>query len=102
MAKKKTPPQENIEFFYFWKDHCAPCKAARPLVERIATEHQLTVTYLDVRSPEGEQYIGPFNLLAVPTLVVAKGGKPVASLTGGDLQGFEKLTKKLLKFAEDS
>lgn len=97
---KKTPPPPVLEFYYFWKDHCAPCKAARPLIEQIAAEHQLPVTYLDVRSTEGERYIGPFNLMAVPTLVVVKDGKPVASLMGGDLQSMDKLTKKLLKFAE--
>lgn len=92
---KKTTPKQSYELFYFWKEHCAPCKVARPIVERVATEHQYPVQYLDARSPEGEQYIIPFGLMAVPTLVVVVGSKPVARITGPDLQKPERLAKLL-------
>lgn len=98
---KKTAPLENIAMFYFWKDHCAPCKAARPIVERLAAEHRWPVNYLDVRSEEGESYITPFNLLAVPTLVVTIGGKLALSLSGPELQSADKLQKRVQKVLED-
>lgn len=91
---KRTPP---FELYYFWKDHCAPCKAARPVVERLAAEHQWPVTYLDVRSDEGERYITPFNLMAVPSLVVVVEGRKAATITGPELQNDQKLYKAVIK-----
>lgn len=97
---KKIPPLENIQMFYFWKDQCAPCKAARPIVERLAAEHRWPVTYLDVRSEEGEPYIIPFNLLSVPTLAVTIGGKIALTLSGPELQAADKLQKRVQKVLE--
>lgn len=93
MAKQTS----DIQLYYFWKDHCAPCKVARPIVEHLAKVLELNVTYLDVRSEEGERYITPFNLLAVPSLVIVKDGKLVVTLTGPDLQNEQKLSKVLSK-----
>jgi thioredoxin 1 len=86
-----------MELYYFWKDHCAPCKAAKPVVEQVAKELDIPVKWLDVRSPEGEPYIIPFNLLAVPTLVLVKDKRKVLDITGPDLQNAAKLTKRLDK-----
>jgi thiol-disulfide isomerase/thioredoxin len=95
MAKSKTPP---VELYYFWKEHCAPCKAAHPIVERVAAEQKWPVTYLDVRSEEGEQYITPFNLMAVPSLVVLVGGRKVTTITGPELQNDQKILKAVTKY----
>lgn len=100
MAKKTKTPV--YELYYFTKEHCAPCKVARPIVERVAAALPLPMTALDVRSPEGEPYISAFNLLAVPTLVLLLDGKKVTSLSGADLQSAEKLTKHLTKHLEPS
>jgi thiol-disulfide isomerase/thioredoxin len=86
-----------IELYYFWKEHCAPCKAARPLIERVAADLKLTLHALDVRSTEGEAYITPWNLLAVPTLVIAQDGRKITAVTGAELQSADKLHKQLTK-----
>jgi thioredoxin 2 len=84
-----------MELLYFWKEHCAPCKAAKPIVEQVAKDLQVTVRYLNVREPEGERFIIPLGLMTVPTLVAVKDGKKVFDVTGNDLQNAAKLTRQL-------
>jgi thiol-disulfide isomerase/thioredoxin len=86
-----------MELLYFWKENCAPCKAAKPVVEQVAKDLNVTVSWLNVREPTGEAYITPFNLMAVPTLVVVKDKHKVADITGGDLQNATKLARQLDK-----
>jgi thiol-disulfide isomerase/thioredoxin len=86
-----------MELYYFWKHHCAPCAAAKPIVEKTAKELGVPVNWLDVRSPEGEAYIIPWNLMTVPTLVVVKDKHKIADVTGAELQNAPKLAKQLEK-----
>jgi thiol-disulfide isomerase/thioredoxin len=84
-----------MELLYFWKDHCAPCKAAKPIVEQVAKDLNLKVSWLNVREPEGERFITPLGLMTVPTLVALKDGKKVFDVSGADLQNGAKLKKRL-------
>lgn len=84
-----------MTLYYFWKAACAPCAAAKPIVEQVAKDLDIPVRWLDVRSPEGEAYIAPFNLMTVPTLVLVQDKHKVLDITGADLQNAAKLTKRI-------
>lgn len=90
-----------MQLFYFWKDHCAPCAAAKPIVEQVTTQLGLPVRWLNARAPEAGDLILGFGVMAVPTLVVVKDKKKVAALVGADLQNAGKLTKQLEKLQAD-
>lgn len=94
-----TNPGEDshMELYYFWKEHCAPCKAAKPIVEQVANSMQLPVQWLNVREPEGERLITPFGLMTVPTLVLVKDKHKIGEASGAELQNVEKLKKRLEK-----
>ena len=68
----------------FWADWCQPCKAIAPVLEQVATEHsdQLRVAKMDIQAnPATPQR---FQVMAIPTLILFKGGRPVMQLTGAN------------------
>lgn len=68
-----------LDFTATW---CGPCKALKPLIEKVAQSHagQLKVLQLDIdESPETPSR---FNIRGVPTVIVFKGGKEVARQVG--------------------
>ena len=66
----------------FWATWCAPCKAIAPIVEDVAAEYsgRLTVGTLNVEDhPEPSTR---HHVLALPTLLLFKGGEEVERITG--------------------
>lgn len=94
MSKKKSP---EYKLMLFTKDNCAPCKAAKPQVERAATALDLELQLLDVFSEEGERLLLPFNIMSVPTLVATRDGKKWHEFTGAKDLTEKHLTEKLPK-----
>lgn len=66
----------------FWAEWCGPCKMIAPIVDQIAQQYdgKLRVGKMDVDSygeiPES------FGIRGIPTLILFKGGKPVAQIVG--------------------
>ena len=81
----------------FWATWCAPCKAIAPHVEALANEYagKLKVGKLDIdNSPN---VAGQFGVRSIPTLILFKGGKPVAQIVGAVPKAkLEEMVKKHL------
>jgi len=66
----------------FYADWCGPCKMMAPILDDIARERtgELLVAKLDTdRSPEVARQ---FGIQGIPTLILFRGGEPVARQTG--------------------
>ncbi len=66
----------------FYADWCGPCKMMAPILDDIARERtgELLVAKLDTdRSPEVARR---FGIQGIPTLILFRGGEPVARQTG--------------------
>lgn len=66
----------------FWAPWCAPCRAVSALAADLAQRHagRLTVATVDV---DAEPRIAARNeILAVPTLILFAGGRPVERMDG--------------------
>lgn len=81
----------------FWATWCAPCRAIAPHVESLANEYagKLKVGKLDIdNSPN---VAGQFGVRSIPTLILFKGGKPVAQIVGAVPKAkLEEMVKKHL------
>ena len=66
----------------FWAEWCGPCKAIGPALEEIAGEYAGKLTVAKVNIDENPQTPTDYNVRGIPTLVMFKDGKPVATKVG--------------------
>ena len=68
-----------VDFGATW---CGPCKQLAPIVEQIAHDYEgkLKVAYVDV--DKASETAMKYGIMAVPTVVLVKGGKVAEQLTG--------------------
>jgi thioredoxin 1 len=68
-----------VDFFGTW---CQPCKMMAPAVDRLAEVLLGRVEVVKVDIEEGHKAASKFGVRSVPTFIVFKQGKPVASRSG--------------------
>lgn len=80
----------------FWADWCQPCKMLSPIVDQIATDYagKLVVAKLD--ADQYQEIVIKYGVMGIPTLILFKGGEPVARVTG--FQQKDKIVSKLLPY----
>ena len=66
----------------FWADWCLPCKMIAPVIEEIANESAGKFKVAKVNVDEAQQLASQYSVMAIPTLVVFKGGKIVDQMVG--------------------
>ena len=57
-----------MKVLYFTADWCMPCKAFRPIVERISKDLGVTVNYMNVEKEEAS--VKQHSISSVPTLII--------------------------------
>lgn len=77
----------------FWAEWCGPCKMIAPIVDEIATEAngKLLVGKLD--ADQYQDILMRYGIMGIPTLILFKGGEPVARITG--FQSKDKIMDKI-------
>ena len=66
----------------FWASWCGPCRMVSPIVDEIAEESPAGVKVCKVNVDEKPELAQQFQVMSIPTLLVMKDGKPVASSVG--------------------
>jgi thioredoxin 1 len=79
-----------VDFTATW---CGPCRLMAPIVEQLAQEFADTVTVAKLDIDQNGALAGKYGVMAVPTLIVFKGGEPAVRQVG--LTSKEALAAKL-------
>jgi thioredoxin 1 len=72
-----------VDFFAEW---CGPCKAMAPALDAVATEMKGTVKVAKLDVDHNPAISQKFRIQAMPTLMIFKGGKPIAQHVGALVQ----------------
>lgn len=90
VMKSKLPVL--VDFYATW---CGPCQMQGPIVEELAGEYQGKVAIGKLDVDEAGETAGKYQILSIPTIMIFKGGEPVAKLVG--FQSKDKLKEELDK-----
>ena len=66
----------------FWAPWCGPCKSIAPVLEDVAKELTGKVRIVKMNVDEFSKTPASYNVMAIPSLILFKGGKVVDRVTG--------------------
>jgi thioredoxin 1 len=66
----------------FWAEWCGPCKGLAPTIDAIAIEFSNKIKVVKVNVDENGKTASGYNIRGIPTLMLFKDGKIVATKTG--------------------
>lgn len=66
----------------FWASWCGPCRMLAPIIEVAAKEFSNKVKVVKVNVDENSKTALDYNIRGIPTLILFKDGKIVATKTG--------------------
>ncbi|MGQ9573241.1 MAG: thioredoxin [Dehalococcoidia bacterium] len=66
----------------FWAPWCGPCRMVEPIVEELAQEYVNKVKFLRMNTDDNFNTPAQYGIRAIPTLLLFKGGRPVAQAIG--------------------
>lgn len=66
----------------YWAPWCGPCRAAKPILEAIAREHEGRMKVAEVNVDEQRWLALQAGVRSIPFLVLYRDGQPVASSVG--------------------
>ena len=68
-----------VDFFAEW---CGPCKMIAPLVEEMASEYAAQMKFVKMDTDESPATAQRYEDKGIPTLLIFKGGQPIARSVG--------------------
>ncbi len=66
----------------FWAEWCGPCRQLSPILEEISTELGDKVTVAKINIDQNADTPSKFGVRGIPTMILFKDGKPVATKVG--------------------
>jgi thioredoxin 1 len=66
----------------FWAPWCGPCLMIAPVVEELAETHKGKLKVVKMNVDENGQTPQIYGIMAIPTMILFKGGEPKEKLVG--------------------
>lgn len=66
----------------FWATWCAPCRATKPILEKLAAEYNGRIVFLPIDADQSREVLDQFKIIGIPTVMALRGGEVVARMTG--------------------
>jgi thioredoxin 1 len=66
----------------FWAPWCGPCRVIAPVIDELATQTKDRFRVAKMNIDDSPNTPSKYNVSAIPTLLIFKGGEPVQRFTG--------------------
>ena len=66
----------------FWAPWCQPCLVIAPILDELAEEYSGRVSIVRVDVDQNPKSAARYSLMAIPTLLIFKNGKPITNIVG--------------------
>jgi thioredoxin 1 len=66
----------------YWAEWCGPCKMIAPMLEETAASYSGRLSLAKVNVDENPKAPSQYHIRSIPTLMIFKGGQPVATKVG--------------------
>ena len=66
----------------FWAPWCGPCRMVAPVVDKLADQMSAQVRFVKMNIDENQQTPQRYGVMAIPTILVFKGGEVVQQHVG--------------------
>jgi putative thioredoxin len=87
----------------FWAPWCAPCRALKPILEKLAAEFGGRFKLVKVNSDENQELAAAFGVRSIPDVMAFRDGKPAAHFLGAQPESqVRAFIEKLLAEADDA
>jgi len=77
VLQSKTPVL--VDFWALW---CRPCLVIAPILDELAEEYSGRVTIVRVDVDQNPKSAARYSIMAIPTLLIFKNGKPITNVVG--------------------
>ena len=71
----------------FWAEWCGPCKMIGPSLEELSDELGEKVTIAKLNIDDNPDAPGKYGVRGIPTMILFRGGAPVATKVGAEPKG---------------
>jgi thioredoxin len=69
----------------FWAEWCGPCHAVSPVLDKLATAHDLKLVKVNIDEEQGLAH--RYGIMSIPAMILFQGGEPTAATVGARPQG---------------
>jgi thioredoxin 1 len=80
--KEKVLDADKPVLCDFWAEWCGPCKQISPILSELAEEYKSKILVAKVNIDDNPEIPSNYGIMSIPTLILFKGGKSIASQIG--------------------
>jgi len=85
----------------FWAPWCVPCRATKPILEKLAKEYEGQIEFMPVNADESHDMLAHLRIAGIPTVLALRQGILVTRITGARNEaGYRLLFESLAKGKE--
>ncbi|HBK85778.1 MAG TPA: thioredoxin [Firmicutes bacterium] len=66
----------------FWAPWCMPCRILGPIIDKLANDYAGKVKVVKLNTDENPVMSAKYEIMAIPTMIIFKEGKPVQNISG--------------------
>jgi thioredoxin 1 len=66
----------------FWAPWCGPCRMVAPVLEEVSQKMNGKIKFVKINTDENQKTAMDYQIMAIPSLVIFKGGQEVDRIVG--------------------